>query len=292
MNCGIWPKILLIGNNGQVGWELERSIGTLGQVTALDYPEVDLGKPDTIVNIIRSVKPNLIINAAAYTAVDKAEEESSLTMAINGIAPGIIAEEAKKINAFLVHYSTDYVFDGTKDVPYTEEDEPNPLNVYGVTKLAGDIAIQAVGIPHLILRTSWVYGLRGKNFLLTIFRLAQESAEIRVVNDQIGAPTWCRMIAEATSQILSKDTQQLAEKSGLYNLTASGNTSWFEFATQAIKVGRPESSARIKPISSDEYPSIALRPKQSLLSNSKLNTTFCISLPQWERAMRLVLDIR
>jgi dTDP-4-dehydrorhamnose reductase len=189
-------RILLTGKNGQVGWELQRTLATLGEVVTLDRQDLDLADPDSIRRVVREHKPNLIVNAAAYTAVDKAEEESDLAMVINGTAPGILAEEAKRLSAAIIHYSTDYVFDGSKNTPYTEEDAPNPLNVYGRTKLAGERAIQAVGAPYLILRTSWVYGMRGKNFLLTILRLARERNEIKVVNDQIGAPTWSRIIAQ------------------------------------------------------------------------------------------------
>ena len=186
-----------------MGWELQRTLAPLGEVVAADHNTtplaIDMAKPNSVRNVIREIKPSLIVNAAAYTAVDKAEEEPELAMAINGIAPGIIVEEAKRIDAAIVHYSTDYVFDGTKASPYTEKDEPNPINVYGRTKLAGERAIQNVGVPHLILRTSWVYSNRGKNFLLTILRLAQEQKELKIVDDQIGAPTWSQMIGELKS---------------------------------------------------------------------------------------------
>ncbi|MDO9064018.1 MAG: dTDP-4-dehydrorhamnose reductase, partial [Sulfuricella sp.] len=226
-------KILLIGKNGQVGWELQRTLATLGDVVAIDRQGMDLANPDSIRSAIRIIRPDLIANAAAYTAVDKAESEPELAMAINGIAPGIMAEEAKRLGAAMIHYSTDYVFDGTKTSPYTEEDAPNPLSVYGKTKFAGEQAILAVGIPHLIFRTSWVYGLRGRNFLQTILRLAKERDELKVVDDQIGAPTWSRMIAEATSQILAQSflpltphPSLLTQYGGIYNLTAAGRTSW------------------------------------------------------------------
>ena len=185
-------KILLTGKNGQVGWELQRTLAPLGEVVAVDRQALDLANPDAIRALIREVKPALIVNPAAYTAVDKAESEPELAMAVNGIAPGIMAEEAKRLGAAMIHYSTDYVFDGTQTSPYTEKDRPNPGNVYGKTKLAGEQAIQAVGVPHLILRTSWVYGSRGRNFLLTILRLAQERDELKIVDDQIGAPTSSR----------------------------------------------------------------------------------------------------
>ena len=207
-------KILLTGKNGQVGWELQRTLTTLGDVVAIDRKGMDLANPDSIRNTIRAVRPDLIVNAAAYTAVDKAESEPELAMAINGIAPGIMAEEAGRLGAAMVHYSTDYVFDGTKTTPYTEGDILNPINVYGKTKLAGEQAVQAAGIPHLIFRTSWVYGLRGRNFLLTILRLAKEWDELKIVDDQIGAPTWSRMVAEATATILAQCLFPPLEKGG------------------------------------------------------------------------------
>lgn len=286
MAYGIWPKILLIGKYGQVGWELERCLAPLGQIIALDYPEIDLAKPDTIIKKVRLIKPNLIVNAAAYTAVDQAEEEPDLAMAINGTAPGILAEEAKKLGTFLVHYSTDYVFDGTKTTPYTEEDEPNPLNVYGTTKLAGDRAIQAVDIPHLIFRTSWVYGLRGKNFLLTMLKLAQEKDEIRVIDDQIGSPTWCKMIAESTNLVLAQGYEKVYRDNGLYNLTSDGQTSWFGFADRIIQT--IESNCKVSAISTKEYQTATIRPKYSVLSNKRYQTSFRDKLYKWEEYLELV----
>lgn len=295
-------KILLIGKNGQVGWELQRTLAPLGFVAAVDRHGMDLADPDSIRNAIRQIKPDLIVNAAAYTAVDKAESEPDLAMAINGTAPGIMAEEAKRLGAALVHYSTDYVFDGTKAAPYTEEDTPNPLNVYGQTKLAGERAIQAAGVPHLIFRTSWVYGQRGKNFLLTILRLAKERDELKIVADQIGAPTWSRMIAEASAQILAQCFSPLttshfplADLSGLYHLTAAGRTSWHGF-TRAIldeSARTPVTtclSPRLIPIATAEYPLPAPRPSFSLLANDKLLKTFGIGLPAWEASLALCMD--
>ena len=226
----LWPRILLTGKNGQVGWELQRTLAPLGEVVVLDRRQLDLSDPDQIRERVREISPDLIVNAAAYTAVDRAEAEPEPAMAVNGTAPGLLAEEAKRIGAAIIHYSTDYVFDGAKTTPYTEEDAPNPLNVYGRTKLAGEQAVQAAGVPHLILRTSWVYGMRGKNFLLTILRLAREREELKIVDDQIGAPTWSRTIAEATAQILTSGAWPVSGASGIYHLTASGSTSWYGFA--------------------------------------------------------------
>ncbi|MHB8727685.1 MAG: dTDP-4-dehydrorhamnose reductase [Sulfuricaulis sp.] len=291
-------RILLTGKNGQVGWELQRTLATLGDVIALDRHGLDLADPDSIRRVVREIKPYLIVNAAAYTAVDKAEEEPDLAMVINGIAPGILAEEAKKLGAALIHYSTDYVFDGNKDGPYTEDDAPNPLNVYGKTKLAGEQAIRAVGAPHLIFRTSWVYGMRGKNFLLTILRLAKERDELRIVNDQIGAPTWCRMVAETTAQVVVQLSCPQAEgwsegTSGIYHLTAADQTSWFGFAKAILNhVSRPAAVRlpRLTPVTTQEYPTPAKRPRNSVLSNTRLRQRFGLWLPGWEIGLRLSVE--
>jgi dTDP-4-dehydrorhamnose reductase len=292
MTNAMWPTILLLGKNGQVGWELQRTLAPLGQVIALDQPDLDLTKPDQIRAKLREIKPNLIVNAAAYTAVDRAEEEPDLAMAINGIAPGILAEETKALGATLVHYSTDYVFDGTKQTPYTEEDIPNPINVYGKTKLAGEQAIQAVDGNYLIFRTSWVYGMRGNNFLLTILRLAKERDELRIVDDQIGAPTWCRMLAEATALILARGEDGLADKFGLYHLTAGGTTSWYGFAKAVLDSHYGEcETPRIFPIDSTEYKTLAKRPTNSLLSTDKLTAYFKIYMPYWDNALRQAMSI-
>lgn len=290
-------KILLVGKNGQVGWELQRTLATLSEVVAVNRQEMDLANPDSIRSAIRTVRPDLIVNAAAYTAVDKAESEPELAMAINGVAPGIMAEEAKQLGVAMIHYSTDYVFDGTQASPYDEEDTPNPLSVYGKTKLAGEQAIQTAGIPYLIFRTSWVYSTRGQNFLRTILRLAKEREELKVVDDQIGAPTWSRMIAEATSQVLAQiltpidhHPLRIAEVSGLYHLTSAGQTSWHGFAREILD---HSGMASIKPlprllaIPSSEYPLPAPRPCNSRLSNKKMQQVFGLSLPAWDAALAL-----
>jgi dTDP-4-dehydrorhamnose reductase len=269
-------KILLIGKNGQVGRELQRSLASTGDITALDSNELNLAEPDGIIEIVRTIKPNLIINAAAYTAVDKAEAEPELAMAINGIAPGILAEEAKRLDIGLIHYSTDYVFDGAKLTPYTEADEPNPLNIYGKSKLAGERAIQVSGCKHLIFRTSWVYSLHGKNFLLTMLRLLQERKEISVVNDQIGAPTSANQIATITAQIIKK---KWFDRTGLYHLTAQGHTSWYDFAKEiSLLIG---STCKILPITSSNYPTKAARPLNSRLELRMLEQYFNIFPSRW-----------
>jgi len=293
MTCSPWPRIMLTGKNGQVGWELQRALAPLGEVAALNRSQLDLANPNQIREQVREIKPGLIVNAAAYTAVDRAEEEPELAMAVNGIAPGILAEEARRSGAGIVHYSTDYVFDGAKTTPYIEDDTPNPINEYGRSKLAGERAVQAVGAPYLILRTSWVYGMRGKNFLLTILRLAREREELRIVDDQIGAPTWSRAIAEATAKILASGTWPASGTSGIYHLTASGSTSWYGFA-KAILALDPNPSERvckhIKPIPTAEYSTPARRPAYSVLSNTKLQNAFDVALPGWEQGLESALS--
>ncbi len=292
-------RILLTGKNGQVGWELQRTLAALGEVITLDRHGMDLANPDSIRRVVREIKPALIINAAAYTAVDKAETEPELAMAINGTAPGVLAEEAKRLGAGIVHYSTDYVFDGSKNTSYIEEDIPNPLNVYGRTKLAGEQAIFSVGVPYLIFRTSWVYGSRGKNFLLTILRLARERNDLRIVDDQVGAPTWSRMIAEATAQILVQfygrpmsHPSLLTDISGIYHMTAGGQTSWFGFAEAILNYvsGSVAPVPHLTPVTTKEYPTPAKRPRNSIMSNVKLNHQFGIKMLGWEIGLRLCTE--
>jgi dTDP-4-dehydrorhamnose reductase len=299
-------KILLVGKNGQVGWELQRTLAPLGEVLAVDRQGMDLTDPDSIRRVIRDTRPDLIVNAAAYTAVDKAESDVDMAMAINGTAPGIMAEEAQRLGSALVHYSTDYVFDGTKTQPYVEDDPVNPLGVYGAGKLAGERAIQAVGVPHLIFRTSWVYGARGKNFLLTMLRLSKDREELRVVADQIGAPTWSRMIAEMTGQVLvciaappQRSGLSMSEISGTYHLTGAGATSWFGFTQaiienvtlRAIADARPTPPhlPRLVPITTSDYPTPAKRPKNSQMSNAKLTSVFGLVSPTWDSQLHLCM---
>ena len=293
-------KILLTGKNGQVGWELQRTLASLGNVIAVGHREMDLADPDSIRKIIRDVRPGLIVNAAAYTAVDKAESEPNLAMAVNGVAPGVMAEEARRLNAVVIHYSTDYVFDGAKEHPYAEDDAPNPLNVYGRTKLAGEQAIQAAGAPHLILRTSWVYGARGRNFLLTILRLAREKSELKIVDDQVGAPTWSRLLAEVTSQMvvqffspLCRPGVSLADISGIYHVTPAGSTSWHGFAAKILEGASRQAipaAPKLIPIPTAEYPLPATRPRNSCLSNEKLARTFGLAASAWEESLALCLQ--
>lgn len=287
-------RILITGKTGQVGYELERSLQGLGEIIAVDRSQMDLADLDQVRDVIRRVKPTLIVNPAAYTAVDKAESEPALALRINGEAPGVMAEEAKKLGAALIHYSTDYVFDGSKDGAYIETDPTCPVNVYGSSKLAGEQAIQATGIPYLILRTSWVYSTHGKNFLLTMRRLAQEREELGIVSDQFGAPTWSRTIADTTAHIVAQSlaaANQPAwweERAGLYHLTAQGTTTWFGFTEAIMADPSVTKKPRLKPILAQDYPVPAKRPTNSVLSSQRLIETFC-GLPQWQEALKLCM---
>jgi dTDP-4-dehydrorhamnose reductase len=285
-------KILIFGRAGQVGWELRHKLDRLGQVTSVGTPDVDFTRPESIRAAVRAAEPAVIVNAAAYTAVDKAETTPELAWAINAVGPGVIAEEAKRLGSLLVHYSTDYVYDGSKPGPWVETDATNPLNVYGKTKLAGDEAIEAVGGDYLILRTGWVYGARGRNFLLTMLRLAKERAELRIVDDQTGSPTSSECIAQATAQIIAQvlapEGAGLAGRSGVYHLTNSGATTWFGFAKAFLS--KQAACPKLTPISTSEYPLPARRPVNSVLSCEKLAGTFGVRMPAWEHALELVLE--
>jgi dTDP-4-dehydrorhamnose reductase len=276
-------KILLLGRNGQVGWELERALAPLGELTALGRANLDLADVPPLVARVRALQPEVIVNAAAYTAVDKAESERETAFAVNATAPRVLAEEAKRIGALLVHYSTDYVFDGAKASPYVEEDPTNPLNVYGASKLAGERAITASGCRHLIFRTSWVYGPRGANFMLTMLRLARERPELRVVDDQVGAPTSSSAIARATAAALERALRSPG-LAGLYHLAASGETTWCGFARAIL--AQAGLATPVVPIRSEEYPTPARRPRNSRLDCSRLRATFGVTLPPWQEGLR------
>ena len=287
-------KILLIGKNGQVGWELRRTLAPLDEVVAVDYPEINFTDALALRQLVAGMRPDAVVNAAAYTAVDKAETETELCRQINAVAPGILAEEAKKLGALMVHYSTDYIFDGTKSSPYAETDAPNPLGAYGRSKLEGDQAVKASGAIHLIFRLCWVYGARGQNFMLTMQRLAREREKLRVVGDQFGCPTWSRMIAEATALAL-KQVLAGADRSrfnGEYHLAADGQANWHEFASRIIE-WTPEVERKcraVEKIATAEYPTPARRPAYSVLDCGKLQRTFGLRLPDWETSLRQVLD--
>ena len=272
------PTILVTGSNGQLGFELARLSASCGDVVAADRARLDLADPDAIVAAVRGAKPDLIVNAGGYTAVDLAETEAGPAAAINARAPGILAEEAKRIGAVLIHYSTDYVFDGTRTTPYPEDAPTRPLNVYGATKLAGERAIAAAGGAALVLRTSWVYGLRGRNFLLTVRKLAAERDELRIVSDQVGVPNWCRALAEATVRVVGGGLPALAERAGLYHLSASGEASWCEFARAIVgDAAKP----RVVGIATAEYPLPARRPAYAVLDTARFAATFGFTLPDW-----------
>lgn len=287
-------KILLIGANGQIGYELARQLPPLGEVIALDRTHMDLTDPDQVRAVIRYHQPQLLINAAACTAVDQAESEPELTMRINAEAPAVMAQEAQALGAGMIHYSTDYVFDGSKDGSYEEDDATNPLNVYGRSKLAGELAVATACEAHWIFRTSWVYGVHGNNFLKTMMRLMQEREQLAIVADQIGAPTWARTIGEVTRHLLTNgngDTtilDGLRATSGLYHLTAGGATSWHEYACfiatqlQAHRMAIKATADKIAAIPSAAYPTPAARPLNSRLSLEKMRKTFAITMPAWQ----------
>lgn len=279
-------RILLTGGNGQVGSALQATLPQLGDLTALGRSEIDLSNADSIREAVRAAKPDVIVNAAAYTAVDRAETEAAAAFAVNRDGPAVLAQEAARHGALLVHFSTDYVFDGEKDAPYRESDAPNPLNTYGRSKLAGEQAIQASGCRHLVLRTSWVYAAAGRNFLLTMLRMANGRKELRVVDDQRGAPTSSYMIARGTAQAIAAAAPDRSA-GGLYHMTAGGNTTWCGFA-RAIFEARKLAVA-VTAISSDDYPTPARRPHNSVLDNARLAQRLGVRLPSWDEGLREVL---
>ena len=290
-------KILLLGNTGQLGWELNRSLLTLSELIALDYPQIDMANPNNIRSVVRDAKPDLIINATAYTNVDQAEKETDLTMAINGIGPGILAEEAKKLGSAIIHYSTDYVFDGTKGDLYVEEDQPNPINQYGETKLAGEIAVQNVGGAYIIFRTSWVYSLRRPCFVTKVLEWAHNNETLRIVDDQVSTPTWSRTLAEATAQIIAQGKADplnyLREKSDLYHLADSGACSRYEWAKFIIENAPQKENFKVKEVlraKSDDFPTPAKRPEKSAMSCKKFKEVFRIEMPAWEEGLSTASD--
>ncbi|MDR8737976.1 dTDP-4-dehydrorhamnose reductase [Burkholderia pseudomultivorans] len=289
------PTILVTGVNGQVGFELLRSLQGLGRVVACDRSMLDLSDLERVRSVVRELKPSIIVNPAAYTAVDKAETDVEGARRLNADVPRVFAEEAARSGAVLIHYSTDYVFDGTKDGAYVETDATNPQNVYGLTKLEGEQAIAATGCAHLILRTSWVYGRRGKNFLLTMLKLGSERPELKIVADQIGAPTWSKTIATATSHIVAQalaadEANWWARRSGVYHFTSAGATSWHRFAEAILVNAMGERAPKVVPIPASDYPVPAKRPANSRLSHAKLTETFGLRLPEWDDALKLCLS--
>ncbi len=286
-------KILLIGKIGQIGYELRRTLAPMSELVCVDYPDIDLTNPDSIQHWVGDTRPDIIINAAAYTAVDKAESDFDTANKINGIAPGILAQEAAQIGAWIVHYSTDYIFDGSKTEPYVETDLPNPLSAYGRSKLNGDLAVQAANPKHLIFRLCWVYGARGGNFMLTMMRLAREREKLRVVADQFGCPTWSQMIAGTTALALNRVIANPDPLyAGAYHLAASGSTNWHNFAEAIIGLMAPDDKkcTLVEPITTAEYPTPAKRPVYSVLNCDKLHRAFGLRLPGWLHSLSQVLE--
>jgi dTDP-4-dehydrorhamnose reductase len=291
-------RILLLGNTGQLGWELERSLGSLGDLTACDYPSLDLSDPKSLHPLFTECKPGLLVNATAYTAVDKAETEPGQAYAINAIAPGIMAEEALRHGAALIHYSTDYVFDGKKGSPYVETDQTAPLSVYGQSKLAGEEAIRQVGGAYLILRTSWVYSLRRDSFVSKVLGWARQQEIIKLVNDQVSGPTWARMLAEVTSQLVGLGREDLtawfSQHHGLYHLAGSGYCSRFEWGAQILQLDPHKEQQLVRqllPAATSEFPTPARRPLFSALNCDLFSNTFHLQLPEWKFALKLAMEM-
>ncbi len=291
-------KILVTGSNGQLGRELATLLRPLGELLLVDIQELDITNAGQVNKTVKDFTPDLILNTAAYTAVDRAEEDRELAMAVNGKAPGILAHAAQKNGAVIIHYSTDYVFDGTKNSPYTENDTPCPVNWYGETKLAGEQAVIKSGAPHLIFRTSWLYGATGSNFLLTMLRLFNERDKIKIVADQRGTPTWSRVVAKTTVEIIKKLRENgrfkssVEQGSGLYHLTCTGQTTWHGFTTAIRENVKAKGTARLPeliPVKTSEYKTLAKRPQNSTLSLEKIEKTFGVKMPDWKEALNLCI---
>ena len=287
-------NILLLGKSGQVGWELQRSLSVLGRVTALGHDEADFTQPQAVAQTVRALRPDVIVNAAAHTAVDKAEGEPARARLLNATTPGVLAEEAARLGAWLVHYSTDYVFDGSGDRPWTEDDATGPLSVYGATKLEGEQLIQQAGCQHLILRTSWVYAARGGNFAKTMLRLAQEREHLTVINDQWGAPTGADLLADVTAHAV-RQLQHRPQDGGLYHCVAAGETTWHSYAKYVLDQASQAQKAiqirakEISPVPTSAFPTPAWRPLNSRLNTSRLQATFGLTLPPWQQGVARML---
>lgn len=288
-------KILIIGKYGQVAWELQRTLASLGQVVTVGRADLDLEDARAVRTLVAEVRPQLLVNAAAYTMVDQAETEKDLCVKINTALPEILADEARRLGAWLIHYSTDYVFGGSKTTPYVETDPTSPSGVYATSKLEGEKAVAASGADYLLFRVCWVYGARGRNFMQTMHRLARERETLRVVRDQFGSPTWSRMIAEASAQAAQQVMRSKARQEfrGIYHLAASGSTNWYEFARRIIEA-LPESERKcrqVEGITTAEYPTPVRRPAYSVLNCDKLEKVFGLRLPDWEHSLHQVLDL-
>jgi len=285
-------KILLFGCNGQVGWEAQRTLACLGDVVALDQGQVDFLHPEKLKSIVADIKPDVIVNAAAYTAVDKAESEPEIARMINAVAPGELAAQARKINSTFIHFSTDYVYDGTKGSPYSENDGTNPINVYGQTKLDGDRAIEQVGGEYLIFRTSWVYSMRGDSFVRKVLSWARQNETLRIVDDQVGSPTWARMLAETTALVLAKGKDVVRENAGLYHLAGEGSASRFEWAKLILELDPNREEQKVKEletVKTSEFPTPARRPLFTALGCDKIIKVFGVQLPNWETILSMVM---
>lgn len=292
-------RILLLGNKGQLGWELERTLAPLGELNVCDYPEIDLVDIDHLRRVIRDCHPDVLINAAAYTAVDRAESEPELAQAVNSTAPAVMAEEASRIRSTFIHFSTDYVFDGLKGSPYLENDPPNPLSVYGRTKLAGEQAVQQIGGSYLVLRTSWVYSLRGDSFVTKVLRWARGQPPLRLVTDQISGPTWARMLAEVTTQLITLGYDDVnpwfSEHQGLYHLAGSGWCSRLEWGQQVLNLDphrEEQIISSVQPAQTSEFPTPARRPLFSALNCDHFTNTFHLRLPDWQDALKLAMEVK
>jgi dTDP-4-dehydrorhamnose reductase len=290
-------RILLLGNKGQLGWELERTLAPLGELNACDYPDVDLVDSNLLRQVIRDCHPDVLINAAAYTAVDRAETEPDLAQAVNATAPAVMAEEASRVRSAFIHFSTDYVFDGLKGSPYLESDPPNPLSVYGRTKLEGERYVQQVGGAYLVLRTSWVYSLRGDSFVTKVLRWSRGKPPLRLVSDQISGPTWARMLAEVTTQLITLGmhdvTTWFSNHHGLYHLAGSGYCSRLDWGLQVMKLDphRDEQTVpEVLPAQTSEFPTPARRPLFSALDCDHFTNTFHLHLPEWQHALKLAME--
>jgi dTDP-4-dehydrorhamnose reductase len=289
-------RILLIGKNGQLGWELHRSLAPLGELIAVDYPEIDLADPDSTRRLVRNTTPDLVVNSAAYTAVDKAELEPELCRAVNSIAPGVLAEEASAIKAALIHYSTDYVFDGASTNPYKETDRPNPLNTYGKSKLEGEQVVQKVAGASLILRTSWIYSTRQGGFVNKILQWSRQQSSMRVVVDQVASPTWCRMLAEITAQVVAMGAYDIfsfiGEHKGIYHLAGNGCASRWEWAKAILDLDPHKEQQVVVELNqafAAEFPTPAQRPAYSSLDCTLFEQVFGLRLPDWQNALKLAM---
>lgn len=290
-------KILLLGKFGQLGYELERALAPLGEVWAVDYPDINLLQPDGYIPVVRQFEPNLIFNATAYTAVDKAENEQQTCMAINTMAPGVLAEEARRIGAAFVHYSTDYVFDGGKGSAYTETDETNPLGMYGASKLQGEDAVRQSGAAHLILRTAWVYSMRRDSFVTKVLAWSRQQETLKLVTDQVSNPTWSRVLAEASALALAQGGKDpvgwLSERGGLYHLAGDGFASRYEWGEMILRLDPKPNEQRTRqllPALTDEFPTPAKRPLHSVLDCSRFTEMFGLRLPAWQQALKLAMS--